>query len=119
MEIRTYTRATEPHRETLAAALVPVVGPHFQRYDKGALFLEANFSGTTDAAVQALITAAPEASAALDTKARVDTLTPIEKAIALVHLDLFNVERARHGAPAVTELQYRSLVKQKVDTLTP
>lgn len=117
METRTFPRATEPHRQSLAAVLTPLIGGHAQRYDKGTLAIDAEFGAVTDAQVQALVDAAPEASVALDTKARIDGLSQVEKAIALTMLDLVNQERARHSAAAVTPAQFIAAVKARVDTL--
>lgn len=117
METREFVRATEPHRESLGAALFPVLGPNFVRYDKGVVYVTADFADTTNQAVQTVVTAAPQASLLLDAKAYCDRLTLIERAISLTMLDLVNVERARHSAAAVTRQQFVTAVKAKVDEL--
>jgi hypothetical protein len=117
MEIRPYLRPTEPHRQSLSSALEPVVGPHYFRYFHGTLFLEADFSGTTDQAVQAVIDAAPVDSLALDAKFSADRLTLIERAAYLTLLDAINVERVREGVAAITPQQFITQVKAKADSL--
>jgi hypothetical protein len=117
MDIRTFTRATEPHRASLGDALFVVVGPHYGRYDKGTFYLEADFGGTTDAAVQAIVDAAPAASSALDAKLEADRMTLLEKAAYLTLLDAINLERQTSGRPVITPAQFVAAVKAKVDSL--
>jgi len=117
MAIRTYPRATEPHFLSLAAALQPVL-PLVSglRYFQGVVTIDADFSGTTDQAIQALVDAAPVTSPLLDAKARVDSLSLLERAGYLTLLDAINVERARHSAAAITKLAFIQAVKDRVDT---
>jgi hypothetical protein len=118
MAIRSYPRATEPHFRSLAVALEPVLHNWRQYYDKGFVYLEhPDFTGTTDQAIQAIVDAAPVTSPVLDAKDEVDRLTLLLKAAFLTVLDAINVERARHGAVAITPAQFLASVKSKVDGL--
>jgi hypothetical protein len=116
-ETRTYTRATEPHLPTLATSLAPVLTlTGLIRYERGVLFVSAEFGETTDQAVQFIVDAAPQASALLDAKAQVDAISLVERAAFLTLLDAINVERARHGAQAITKPQFIQAVKDRVET---
>lgn len=117
MESRTFPRATEPHRATLAASLLPVIGPHFLRYDKGTLFIEADFGVVTSQAVQALVDAAPQATKTLDVRGQVDALPVLLKAIVLALVDGLNIERQQHGRAAITPAVILAAIKAKVDEI--
>lgn len=116
-ETRSYPRATPPHPPTLAASLAAVLSSFYAYYEAGVVQIAAeSFAGTTDAAIQAIVTAAPSASPQLDAKAQADALTLVEKAAYLTLLDLINVEPGRHSAAAITSAQFVTAVKNKVDT---
>lgn len=115
MAIKTFPRATEPHRPALAATLVTLIGGHVQRYDAGTLTIEADFGAVTDGQVQALVDAAPQATPALDLQAQVDALSPLLEAIVWTLVDAINLERLQHGRQTITKAMFRTAVKAKVD----
>jgi hypothetical protein len=116
-ETRIYQRATEPRLRSLSVDLQPLVGsaPYRLYYDK-AVFITADFGFTTDTAVQSVVDAAPNASPLLDAKEQVDAISLVERAAYLTLLDAINVERARHGAQAITKPQFIQAVKDRVET---
>jgi hypothetical protein len=119
MAIRSYPRATEPHRATLAAALFPLIGGHTLWHDKGVVFVDATFGAVTDPQIQAAVDAAPETSPLLDAKEAVDRPTLLDRAIAEVNRALFNQERVARGVSTITRAEYVALVKNAIDQLTP
>lgn len=117
MEIRTYPRATAPHLPSLADATAAFLPRWYGRFDKGVLEIASNdFAGTTDAAIQAAVTAAPDDSAVLQAKSAVGTIGLLERAAYLTLLDWLNVERARHQAPPFTKADFILAVRNRVDT---
>lgn len=115
-DIRIYPRATEPHGPTLASALIGILTLRGIWYDKGSVSIVADYGSVTDTAVQALVDAAPVASPLLDAKLAADRISLVERAAYLTLLDLINVERARHAAPAVTKAAFIQAVRDRVDT---
>jgi hypothetical protein len=117
VETRSFLRATEPHFPSLATALSSLLTLQgLLWFDKGSVFVTADFASTTNPAVQAIVDAAPVTSEALTAKAMVDQINLVERAAYLTLLDAINVERARHGAQAITKPQFIQAVKDRVET---
>lgn len=99
-------------------ALEPLLHAFILRYHQGNVVIDhRNFQGVTDQQIQALVDAAPQASAVLDVKAAAENLSLLDKAIALTLLDAINVERQQRGAQPITAGQFVNAVKAKVETV--
>lgn len=121
LEARSFPRATAPYLPTLGDAIRSLFQPaegFYLRWTGAAVIVECgNWTGVSNADVQAQVDAAPLDTPAVRAKADADALTDVAKAAYLTLLDLVNVERARHGVAAVTPAQFITAVKNKVDVL--
>lgn len=120
---RTYARQTAPHLPTLAdniRALMAAAnaGSFHVNYQNGQVIIEqGSWAGVNEAAVASAVAAAPDDGEKIDAKRIVNSLTLVERAIFLTILDGINVERARHGAAAITPAQWITSIIAKIDTL--
>lgn len=105
-----------PHVPTLCDALRGLIpGAFHLRAGAGTVVIDTTtWDGVDITAVQAQVAAAPADTETVRAKYDASSLPPLLRALAWALLDLVNVERARHGATAVTPAQFVALVKDKV-----
>jgi hypothetical protein len=100
----------------LAVALEPVLHNWGQHYDKGFVYIDhADFAGTTDQAIQAIVDAAPVTSPRLDAKDEAERLSLVIKAAFRVMLSGLNLERQTSGRPQLSWDDFVTAVKQEID----
>jgi hypothetical protein len=126
MAIRVVPRATQPHLQTLAGSLAPILASgspassFYLRWQDGSVVIEQNsFTGVNTAQVDAAVAAAPAHTAALDAKAEIDSWGPALKAALLVVMDEVNRVRVQPTTAftAYTATQFMNAIKARVDTL--
>jgi hypothetical protein len=123
MIANTFTRSTAPHLESLAATLTPLLAVanagsfHLSFTGSHVVIAQGGWDGVNLTSVQTAVTNAPNDSETLTAKFEADRIPPMFKAAFIVVLDGVNIERARHGAAAITPAQFVTQIKQKLDTL--
>ena len=123
MDRQTFTRSgNPPHIPSLADAIRSKLTGSFHIFVRpGFVDIEAGtWEGVTLSAVQADVTAAPDATPKVDAKYLVDTGLPtVQQALVLVLLDEINLLRANTIWPmtARTIAQLRTALKNKIDAL--
>lgn len=117
IQTKGFPRQTPPHLRSLNTALSALFAEFFAYYEQGVLRVSADFAGVTDAAVQAVVTAAPDNSPVIDAKVAADAIPALDKSGFLTLLDLINLERQTSGRAVITPAQFVTAMKNKLDAL--
>ena len=121
---RAYARATMPNPSAVTAAIAGLFpatqGVHWRHQGAQVIVEAEDWSGVTDAALQAAIDAAPNDTAVGQAQAHIEELSLSEKALFLTFLDVVNQLRRNPVAvlPEITPAQLWTAVKNKAATLT-